>query len=137
LGCYSDGEVVRHPVADTISGLVCANEEPSSSDATKHYGPHAFGLPIPRSSPAPAPLGTIVGLSSSATINLCVSSSEDDNASLFDIQMYDKLFFIWEEKKWGLQKILYSKENNRYFVSGGVLWHSFFSFFYSEVRRDV
>jgi len=43
---------------------------------------------------SPAPLGTIVGLSSSAAINLCVSSSEDDNASLFDIQMYDKLFYL-------------------------------------------
>lgn len=48
----------------------------------------------PPSSPALSPLGTIVGLSSSATINLCVSSSEDDNASLFDIQMYDKLFYL-------------------------------------------
>jgi hypothetical protein len=46
------------------------------------------------SSPAPSPLGTIVGLSSSATINLCVSSSEDEDASLFDIQMYDRLFYL-------------------------------------------
>jgi hypothetical protein len=60
----------------------------------------------PASSPALAlaPLGTIVGLSSSATINLCVSSSEDDKASLFDIQMYDKLFYLGRKEIGGLQK---------------------------------
>jgi hypothetical protein len=101
---------VRHPVADTISGLVCAKEEPSSSDATKHYGPHAFGLHIPPSFPAPAPLGTIVGLSSSATFNLCVSSSEDDNASLFDIQMYDKLFLFGKKRNGECKKFCTQKK---------------------------
>jgi hypothetical protein len=87
-------------------------------------------LPTPPPTPGP-PLGTNVGLVSSAAINLYTSSSEDHNASLFDIQMQDKLyFFIWEEKKWGLQKkILYSKENNGNFVSGGVLCIVYFFFF--------
>lgn len=103
---------MRHPVADTISGPVCANEEPSSSDATKHYGPHAFGLriPPPLSSPAQAPLGTIVGLSSSAAINLCVSPGEGDNASLFDIQMQDKLFLFGKKRNGTAKKFCTQKK---------------------------
>jgi hypothetical protein len=62
-----------------------------------------------------------------------VSSGEDGNASLFDIQMCDQLFYLGRKEMGAAKKkILYSKENNRYFVSGagvGVLLHSFSSFF--------